>query len=316
MLKGGGGTVPSTWWSHDFAGHTDAAKKELHEIMQGQGESFFTPKPTSLIERILEITTDENSVILDSFAGSGTTAHAVLKVNQKDGGNRRFILIECEDYADTLTAERVRRVISGYPYKGIQRDELLNQKITWSTFEKKQPELLKQIESIENLQGHEYDKIKKEIKDGVLTVTGERAIKKTRQGLRGSFSYCQLGEPIQLDSLLSGEGMPAFESLARYVFYTATGQSLDTVAPPSANGFIGETALFRIYLIYQPDRDWLRGNEAALTAERVELIEKNNNSNKRCIVFAVAKFMSQKVLTGKRIEFCQLPYAVHRMLGD
>ena len=58
---------------------------------------------------------NENDIILDSFAGSGTTAHAVLDLNREDGGNRKFILIECEDYADTITAERVRRVINGVP---------------------------------------------------------------------------------------------------------------------------------------------------------------------------------------------------------
>jgi adenine-specific DNA-methyltransferase len=57
---------------------------------------------------------NKSSIILDSFAGSGTTAQAVLKLNAQDGGNRRFILIEMEDYADTITAERIRRVMSGY----------------------------------------------------------------------------------------------------------------------------------------------------------------------------------------------------------
>ena len=63
---------------------------------------------------LLEIGADENALILDSFAGSGTTAHAVLKANAKDGGQRKFILVEGEAYADTLTAERVRRGIKFY----------------------------------------------------------------------------------------------------------------------------------------------------------------------------------------------------------
>ena len=115
-LKNGGGIIPQTWWTHEFCGHTDAAKKEIRAIMaDGDGiGDFITPKPSTLIERILQIATNKNSIILDSFAGSGTTAHAVLKLNAQDGGNRRFILIEMEDYADTITAERVRRVMSGY----------------------------------------------------------------------------------------------------------------------------------------------------------------------------------------------------------
>lgn len=88
-------------------------KNELHEIF-GVESQFETPKPSRLIKRILQLATKKNSIILDSFAGSGTTAHAVLKLNAQDGGNRRFILTEMMDYADTITAERVRRVIKGY----------------------------------------------------------------------------------------------------------------------------------------------------------------------------------------------------------
>jgi adenine-specific DNA-methyltransferase len=62
----------------------------------------------------LQIGTDKDSIVLDSFAGSGTTAHAVLNLNKEDGGNRRFILVEMEDYAETITAERVKRVMQGY----------------------------------------------------------------------------------------------------------------------------------------------------------------------------------------------------------
>ena len=314
-LKGGGGTVPSTWWPHDFASHTDEAKKTLRNIMGNDSVEFFTPKPVTLLKRILEIATDPESIILDSFAGSGTTAHAVLEANKSDEGNRKFILIECEDYADEVTAERVRRAINGYPFKGNQKQELLSEKITWSVFEKKHAELLEKITKVEAKHSKDFDKIKKELKDGVLTVTGERKVDEFAPGIGGSFTYCTLGEPIQIESLLTGDAMPSFDALARYVFYTATGQSLETVAKASADGFIGETDLFRIHLFYRPDSEWLRSNEAALNADKVEAIAKNNATKKRTIVFAVAKFMSQKDLTEKRIEFCQLPYAIHRIMG-
>ena len=93
------------------------AKKELVSVLdfERSEDVFNTVKPTSLIRHILQIATDEDSIILDSFAGSGTTAHAVLALNKEDGGNRRFVLIECEDYVDSITAERVRRVIKGVP---------------------------------------------------------------------------------------------------------------------------------------------------------------------------------------------------------
>lgn len=86
---------------------------EVEEIFEAKIFSF--PKPLKLLEDFLFAgAVAENSIILDSFAGSGTTAHAVLKLNAQDGGNRRFILCETMDYAETITAERVRRVINGY----------------------------------------------------------------------------------------------------------------------------------------------------------------------------------------------------------
>ena len=75
---------------------------------------FDTPKPTRLLQRIIQIASEPDSIVLDSFAGSGTTAHAVLNMNKADGGHRKFILVEMMDYADSITAERVKRVIDGY----------------------------------------------------------------------------------------------------------------------------------------------------------------------------------------------------------
>ncbi|MYI57027.1 MAG: site-specific DNA-methyltransferase [Acidimicrobiia bacterium] len=108
------GLVPETIWTYGEVNHTQGAKKTLLQIFPERLPDF-TSKPFELIARILQIATDSDSIVLDSFAGSGTTAHAVLAQNQEDGGNRRFILIECEDYADGITAERVRRVINGIP---------------------------------------------------------------------------------------------------------------------------------------------------------------------------------------------------------
>ena len=81
----------------------------------GTQTAFDTPKPTRLIQRILQIATDKDSIVLDSFAGSGTTGHAVLKQNAEDSGNRRFILVEMDEgIAQNVTRERVKRVAKGY----------------------------------------------------------------------------------------------------------------------------------------------------------------------------------------------------------
>jgi adenine-specific DNA-methyltransferase len=106
------GIVNQTIWKYDEVSHNQDGKKELNKIIEGN--VFDSPKPYQLIQKVLQISTNKDSIILDSFAGSGTTAHAVLNLNKQDGGNRKFILIEMEDYAETITAERVKRVINGY----------------------------------------------------------------------------------------------------------------------------------------------------------------------------------------------------------
>ena len=87
---------------------------ELKGIFTESSRPFDYPKPSVLLEELLGFGTEPDDIVLDSFAGSGTTGHAVLKLNAQDGGRRRFILIELGEYADAITAERLRRVITGY----------------------------------------------------------------------------------------------------------------------------------------------------------------------------------------------------------
>jgi adenine-specific DNA-methyltransferase len=113
------GVVPQTMWFYQDVGHTQDAKKELLQLVEfpDSDSVFVTPKPTKLIQRVIEIGTNPGDLILDSFAGSGTTGHAVLKLNQAapEKEPRRFILVEIEaKIAREVTAERVRRVAEGY----------------------------------------------------------------------------------------------------------------------------------------------------------------------------------------------------------
>ena len=111
------GVVPETIWVHQQVGNTEEAKKELLSVCDfvDSQSVFITPKPTRLLKRILEIASDKNSIIMDSFAGSGTTGHAVMQINKLDGGNRRFILVEMEaSISRDVTAKRVQKVAIGY----------------------------------------------------------------------------------------------------------------------------------------------------------------------------------------------------------
>ncbi len=235
-----------------------AGGQTLSQILYDANERFPYPKAVALMSDLLRIgAPGHNDIVLDSFAGSGTTAHAVLALNQEDGGNRQFILVECEDYADSITAERVRRVINGVPGA---RDPAL------------------------------------------------------REGLGGSFTYCTLGEPIDLEGMLTGEALPSFDQLAAYLVHTVSGISVSRgkLRPQGSDRLFYSSGKNNYHLFYEPDLDYLRSNEATLNQERSHSISKAARAEgKGAIVFAPDKYIGQRELTSMGITFCQLPYEIH-----
>lgn len=324
------GVVPQTLWSWKQVGSTRHSKTELVQLFSDASrEDFFvTPKPTALLERVLQLGTSKDSLILDSFAGSGTTAHAVLRANAKDGGTRRFILVEGEDYADTLTAERVRRAIHGYAWNGTQRETLLEEKITLTQL-KKADQLLAQVKAIKVREGlaqgdladrgqektPRFDSIETKVDDGVLRVEGVRKITEHAPGLGGTFTYCALGERIDLDRLLTGASLPTFEQLGALLFHTATNEVINPAVTfvENGHGYLGESAAFHVWLIYKPDLNFLKSRESALTMAKAQAVAQCK-PGKRHLVFAPAKFVSQKLLdeAGVLVEFAPLPWALYR----
>jgi adenine-specific DNA-methyltransferase len=305
------GRPPETIWYHRDVGSSRTAKAQIKRIFSEV--AFDTPKPLGLVARVIEIAAAPNSIILDSFAGSATTGHAVLEANRHDGGNRRFILVEMEDYADRLTAERVRRVISGYPFVGVQKVELLRQQLTWRAFEDSSG-LVKKVEAIENLYGHEYDTIKKTVKDGALIVTGEKVVDEHADGLGGSFTYCTLGDPVELDKMLTGKTLPPYAGLGAVLFHMATNRALVPAAVREADFYLGKAEDRHVWLIYKPDLDWLKTPEAALTLSRAEAFAATD-PDKTHLVFAPARYVSQKMLAERNlpVEFVPLPFALYRI---
>lgn len=119
------GLTPVTFWSHEVAGDNHEARDEVKSLLSDTHFGFDNPKPTTLLRQIIQLSADRDSIVLDSFAGSGTTGHAVMQLNKQDGGNRRFILVQVpfetdgqkqrdENIARDVTAERLRRVCKGY----------------------------------------------------------------------------------------------------------------------------------------------------------------------------------------------------------
>jgi adenine specific DNA methylase Mod len=222
------GLVPTSWWEHEEVGHNDEAKKEVQRILGAIGGTL-TPKPVDLLRRIIRIAAGKSDFILDSFAGSGTTAHAVLALNKEDKGDRRFILVqlpydtkenEKEDFniAERITAERVRRVANGYDYK-------------------------------------------KRGKQGDKNVQVE--------GTGGSFSYIKLGGPLFGEYRELSKTLPAYLELAKYIFYTETSSDFDKKSINPKSGKIGEHRKTSYYLLYTPnnkeaqalDLKWLKSIE-------------------------------------------------------
>ncbi len=223
-----------------------AAHKSLVRLLPEV--SFEYPKDERVIRRLLEVCTSEDDIILDSFAGSGTTAHAVLALNHEDGGNRQFILVECGDYADNITAERVRRVITGY----------------------------------DNSNGSAYE------------------------GMGGSFTYCTLGEPLNVSDMLKGASLPSYRELAVFVYFTATGQTIDAARIDVS----GEKPFHRdknrdYWLLYRPDFRWLRSSSSAFTVDDLDRV---CSGKRRVVVFASHKYIPQRKLSDRGITFCQIPY--------
>lgn len=306
-----GGRPPETIWYHRDVGSSRTAKAQIKQIF---GEAAFdTPKPLGLVERVIEIATTPSSIVLDSFAGSATTAHALLNANQRDGGNRRFILVEMEDYADRLTAERVRRVIKGYEFKGTQKTDLLRERINWRTLENPNA-LTDKVQGVENLHGHEFDRIRKEVKDSELIVTGEKTVAERAEGLGGEFTYCTLGPAVELDKILTGETLPAFAALSSVLFHTATNRAFDTAQAALDKGYLGSSGGQHIWLIYKPDLEWLKSPEAALTLSKAREFAAAYPED-RHLVFAPARYVSQKLLAEENIavEFVPLPFALYRI---
>lgn len=250
----------------EFGGSDESFFSEL-------GLSFENPKPHRFAKLVLSWAAKPDAIILDSFAGSGTTGHATLALNAEDAGRRKFLLVQLPETTPEgsaaraaglqnlaeMAAERVRRVIKGVP--GAKNEAL-------------------------------------------------------KKGLGGSFTYCELGEPLDLERFFEGKATPPYSQVARYIVYTATGRSIEAVPEqPDDLWFVGEAGGYRIHLIYKPDLAWMKSDQAALIAELADKIAEAAG-NKPALVYAAQKFMSQKALLPKGVTFCQLPYSIYRILGD
>ena len=137
----------------------------------------------------------KNAVILDFFAGSGTTGHAVLDLNKEDGGKRKFILCTNNenDICTEVTYPRVRNVIQGYDFKGKDKTTLFEKKLTWTDINKRMGTILEQVNDVVQTNKDRYDKITKEFKDNILKIIGINNVDGVKAGLGGNLQYFKTG---------------------------------------------------------------------------------------------------------------------------
>ncbi len=308
------GIVPQTIWDWREVGSTRNSKQALSRIVgniEGQ-DLFITPKPVKLIERILALASNSKSLVLDSFAGSGTTGHAVLAANKKDDGSRRFILVESEKYANSLTAERIRRASKGYSFTGMHREQLFKESLNWGKLGRIDA-ILSKVQKIEQAEAARFDTISKTVKAGDIIVTGEKRVEKRADGLGGDFTYCTLGEPLNLDSMLTGENLPDYLTLGSWLFHTATGGVFSPDLANEEGKFLGEGSAYYCWLVYKPDLAYLKSPEAALTLSLAESIAASKPKGKKHLVFAPAKYVPNSKLLPMGVEYAPLPFALYRI---
>lgn len=233
-----------------FTGKTANGSTLLKQIFEGK-EVFDYPKPITLIQYLMKISlVSKEDYIMDSFAGSGTTGHAVLDLNAKDNGNRKFILLEMEDYAKTVTKERIRKVIEGYSYKGKLKTSLIEPvKLTAAKLlnEKFMGKLLSEISEFIKQTEDRGLKVEKTLKDNTLSIDSVEEVTTKVKGLGGGFQYCELSEPLLNDFGLLSEHV-TFEMLAKHIFFTEFGVALEKQSMNKEDNYVGEANETKLYI--------------------------------------------------------------------
>jgi len=279
-------------------GGTIEGKNQIGDIFSND-KIFPYPKSSSFIKQLISIfSTSKNDIILDSFAGSGTTAQAVIEQNKEDGGNRKFILIETLDYAKDITAERVKRVIEGYPFKGKDKTILFEKKLTTTQILKPatMEKLSKDVEKIIEEEKGNYTKIEKTFKENTLKVEGIKEIKEFKDGLGGGFKYCELAENI-FDEFGELNSKLTFEDIAKHIYFVEFKKPIckEGISSP----FVGTYKKEHIYFF-----------ENRFKISDMKKILKNHDEYKQIIVYTKRTTISEDELKKNNMLVRYIPYDI------
>ena len=291
------GITPMTVWTYKEVGHTQDAKKEIKELFPKSKLPFETPKPTTLMEKILSLRNDPNAVVLDSFAGTASTGHAILKLNKKDGGNRKFILVELEDYAEEITATRIKKASAGYEFTGKKKETVKAYSINVTNL-KKSDKILQELDELQN--DESFSKVAIESINGEIAITAERQVSGKTEGLGGAFDFYELGLSLfdENQNLNEKVGLP---KIREYIWFSETRTSF--TEPNAENFFLGKKEDSAYYFIYEKDR---------LTTLDYDALELIKTKGEQYIIYADNCLLPKEFMAKKNIIFKKIPRDITR----
>lgn len=293
------GITPMTVWPFTEVGHTQDAKKEIKMLFPKSKLPFETPKPTTLMEKILSLKNNPNAIVLDSFAGTASTAHAVLNLNKKDGGNRKFIMVELEDYADSITATRIKKVIQGYEFSGKQKETLCEYSINVTNL-KKADKILEELDAYKI--DSQYSKVSLTESNGAIAIIGEKTVSGKTDGIGGSFDFYELGKPIFKDNENLNEEVGE-DKIRNYIYYTETKQPLTRPQSKGSKYLLDNYQDTGYYFYYEKDNlTTLDNNTLGIISELQE----------QYIIYADICLLDEAYMLKKNIIFKKIPRDIKR----
>ena len=300
-----GGRVTTNFWPFSEVDNTDGAKKELIEIFEGE-VPFDTPKPTRLIDRILDIAVEPGDIVMDCFAGSGTTAHSVLKANAADGGDRKFVLLEQDEDIVVTTQQRVQRAVSGYKYTGNKTERLFEKKLNANTLKRiaEYYEDAKIVYEQAKASGNYTDVHQPTVKDNNLVVEVEKFYDGNRDGLGGAFDMMELGEPLFVEGTHYLNEEVGETELRRYVYYTETHLPLTQMRSEEYPYWLDDYHGTGYYFYYEPNQ--------MTTLSRETLYILKGRMENGIVVYADICEFAEEELHAMGITFRQIPRDIRK----
>mgnify|MGYP000881500142 CR=1 FL=1 len=277
---------------------TNDGTTELTNIM-GESSVFDNPKNIDMLEYIISLVPKKDAIILDSFAGSGSTAQAVLSLNKKDGGTRKFISIEMMDYSNSVTAERIKRVINGYSFTGKKKQTIASFPINLRTL--KNANTI--VDKYTNTKKQEiFKEVKIESNESNILISAIVEISNRVPGIGGSFDYYELGQPLFNEDGNLNETVGE-ERIRQYVYYTETKQSISTAKHKDNKHFLDNVNDTAYYFYYKADE---------LTTLNHEFLATMKTKAGQYIIYADNCLLTKQYMTRHNIIFKKIPRDITR----